>query len=535
MPAGNLTIDVSFTTEKDKTSAYLRWFRANAGAVIQGSQADDYAYMVILPHDFVVETGESMLSVEEGEEVPEESPELSEKPEGFRISAQPENQDATLILQAGSPDALEEGDLLGTDLPFKEGLTEYTITVFPEEESSPSKTYYIKVIKLPDLSLKTFKITKDSYEKGLTLSHDTQTHYIPFMNGFKIETVTNDEKADVLQSPSSIPPLNQSGDPTHVTVTVSKNLDGVPDEYRKKNYTLNLHYDADVAYLTPMATGGISSFIPGETQNSFYEVHIFMVEGDNQTTATKEQVESVLTFNAKPASGTVEVLVVAGGGGGGWSTTSHIPGGGGAGGYISHDAYDISGDADTFAVKVGLGGKPPASVTGGYGSANKGSNGGNSQFGADDSDKRIEAFGGGGGASHGNSIMGAGAKGGSGGGGSASGAGGGADAGVAPDGAIKLASNGSKSGGGGAGGAAQSSSGGKGFSSDISGDLRWYAGGGSAGTANPGNADSSDNPPEAYGAKGGANGEPGTGDGGGSAGAGGSGIVIVRFLHSQTD
>jgi hypothetical protein len=160
MPAGNLTIDISFTTEKDKTSAYLRWLGTNAGTIIQGGAADDYAYMVILPHTYGAETGESaLLEVEGATEDP------TPTAEGFRIYAQAENPDAGLILQAGNPG--DGSDLLNTALPFpKEGLTKYTITVTPEDENSDTKTYYIKVFKVPDLSLKAFKITKGARRIG---------------------------------------------------------------------------------------------------------------------------------------------------------------------------------------------------------------------------------------------------------------------------------------------------------------------------------------------------------------------------------
>jgi hypothetical protein len=294
-----------------------------------------------------------------------------------------------------------------------------------------------------------------------------------------------------------------------------------------------------------MADGGIISFIPGNA-NSFYEVHTFLAPaGGKQTTTTQEQIAGTLTFTTKPVSNKVEVLVVAGGGGGGKGTTAYVPAGGGAGGYIYHDAYDIGGDASAFAVKVGLGGEAPTET--GYGNkaagtigATRGSNGGNSQFGADDSDKRIEAYGGGGGSSHAAATATSGADGGSGGGGVYNpNEGGDAYPGVAPEGATLAGYKGGghyKGAGGGAGGAGgaatganntTSALGGIGVSSDISGETRWYAGGGAAGNVATN--------PEAYGANGDENGAPGTGDGGGSNGAGGSGIVIVRFLHSEAE
>jgi hypothetical protein len=297
--------------------------------------------------------------------------------------------------------------------------------------------------------------------------------------------------------------------------------------------------------------GGEVSFI--EVAGTTYEIHTFRVK---DTTPPGGQEEYELVFDANRPE-TVEVLVVAGGGGGGMSAGTWHAGGGGAGGYISVQSYPIS--ADPIQIKVGGGGAKAATVGSGSKSAVRGGNGGDSVFGG------ITAKGGGGGAGHGSGIENTGGNGGSGGGGTYSRVGGTADPGtVTPDDIIPFSvilgkaggcypssnpngsdagANGSGGGGGGAGsvggapGNGTGALGGIGISSSISGEERWYAGGGTGGAITL-TRDSLNPPPEAYGATGGEDGEPGTGDGGSggggvadklSGGSGGSGIVIVRF------
>ena len=150
---------------------------------------------------------------------------------------------------------------------------------------------------------------------------------------------------------------------------------------------------------------------------TYYEIHTFTTVGMD-----------TLTFSdtaQRPA--TVEVLVVAGGGGGGSTgqkgQSFHRAGGGGAGRYIYASAYPVT-SADPISVAVGGGG------IGGTGQGKHGGTGDDSKFGD------ITAPGGGGGAG---------------------------------------------GGGNGPAAAAQGALGGKGRSSDISGESKWYAGGGAGG------------------------------------------------------
>ena len=232
----------------------------------------------------------------------------------------------------------------------------------------------------------------------------------------------------------------------------------------------------------------------------------------------------------------VEVLVVAGGGGGG----THHGGGGGAGGLIYSNSKSItSGSAIT--VTVG---------NGGAGGSGGGAAGSNSVFGD------LIAIGGGGGGGYPNS----GGSGGSGGGPtnwSVSASGGSGKVGQGFGG--NRVNNGQNNFGGGGGGAGQQggqgkykNNGGDGLPFNISGTLKYYAGGGGSGIYPGYGFDTSPFPSGGLGGGGaGGNGPHGSGTvpiaggtntGGGGGGvadlnqngaAGGSGIVIVRYPGPQ--
>jgi hypothetical protein len=286
----------------------------------------------------------------------------------------------------------------------------------------------------------------------------------------------------------------------------------------------------------PNANGG--NLLITEVDDTYYEIHTFLVD---DITESGGQKAGSLAFSKRPDY--VEVLVVAGGGGGGKTDDTRRAGGGGAGGYIYVPKYPIP--KDSIDVNVGAGGRPPTNYT-------VAGNGGNSVFG------NITAYGGGGGASHADYIASSGMYGGSGGGASASNSGGAATVGKI-DGeivAVKLGSaggsgNGGGSGGGGGGATGMGSSppdnvtfkgamGGAGTQSIISGETRWYAGGGAGGADVVSPPSGAESDLQAYGAIGGNNGDSNTGDGGSggggvsgrlSGGKGGSGIVIVRWKH----
>ena len=247
--------------------------------------------------------------------------------------------------------------------------------------------------------------------------------------------------------------------------------------------------------------------------------------------------------------GKVEVLCVAGGGGGG---RQHAGGGGGAGGLVYNSGFSLTNNTGV-SLTVGQGGL--AGVQGTQAMAN----GGNSTF------STITATGGGKGGEE-NSPQ-DGAAGGSGGGGSGhsgattGGAGTSGQGNAGGGGGTPSADNtyGQAGGGGGAGSAGGDGpegqnnapgNGGAGLAYDISGELRFYAGGGgggswdtTTGTANPGGLGGS-----GVGGKGGCgaanhgfrgqNAVPNTGSGGGGSagsagprdgGCGSNGVVIVRY------
>ena len=233
----------------------------------------------------------------------------------------------------------------------------------------------------------------------------------------------------------------------------------------------------------------------------------------------------------------VEYLIVGGGGGGGgWSTA----GGGGAGGLLQSVTKFSAG---TYTVTVGAGG-----TRGDTGSSRKGSNGGNSQFGAS-----LIVYGGGGGGANTGDLNGL--NGGSGGGGFQ----GNGATGIGGSGVADQGNNGGNGGGGwisGSGGGAGaagtpgvggygSARGGIGKISRIDFNREYYAGGGASG----GCANGDNSGGLGGGGNGGrtnadgTNGASNLGGGGGGGGCyntratfggnGGSGIVIIRYKGKQ--
>ena len=198
----------------------------------------------------------------------------------------------------------------------------------------------------------------------------------------------------------------------------------------------------------------------------------------NQVCGQIEQFATSGTYTVPTNARQIEVLVVAGGGGGGMGWE----GGGGGGGGIIHKKLDVNG-GDVYQVVIGAGGLP-ASDYYGYSPFAPSTNGGDSSFG------NLVAYGGGAGAFEFvyAAINGAAKNGGcGGGGGDLITAGGQGVAGQGYDGGDGL-NNGiwyAGGGGGGAGGPGldpfHGNAGGPGYSSNISGAMQTYSGGG-AGT-----------------------------------------------------
>jgi len=244
----------------------------------------------------------------------------------------------------------------------------------------------------------------------------------------------------------------------------------------------------------------------------------------------------------------VQYLIVAGGGSGGGAAVTSSGGGGGAGGLLTGTLYVNTGI--TYNVVVGAGGAQTSAsqVDGNPGSNSSvfdlvavgGGPGGTWQDGGTDGPTRLEGGSGGGGGGRNGTLGGNGTAGqGFAGGNTHNSTTGAADAG---------------GGGGGAGGVGQRAprgyvpgDGGPGLPSYITGDLRWFAGGGGAGTedgtsyASGGiggggrggsdtdiNAGNSPIAPESGDVNTGGGGGGGSGTGGLAGRAGGSGIVILR-------
>ncbi|GAB3657362.1 hypothetical protein GCM10028791_29830 [Echinicola sediminis] len=244
-----------------------------------------------------------------------------------------------------------------------------------------------------------------------------------------------------------------------------------------------------------------------------------------------------------------EVLIVAGGGGGGQGTGA---GGGGAGGLVHVTSMELV-SGESYAVVVGVGG------AGGTASGKRGENGTNSSF-----NGQVANGGGGGGGGTGSGV-GAGRSGGSGGGNGADNKSNGGN-GVGSQGNNGGVGGGKGQPGGGGGGGAHSpgvsggnnsgGNGGRGLMFSLSGDERWYAGGGGGTTR----TDEKD--PEKQGQGGsdiggdgnnkndvveteevneanGGDGYPNSGSGGGasrtgSGGDGADGVVIIKLSARAT-
>jgi hypothetical protein len=98
----------------------------------------------------------------------------------FALYAQAKNPMANLALAKTFPTEGDDDSEIGfdTELTLAEGLNTYTITVTPQEGESPAKIYTLNVIKLPNLSLKTFKLTgNNSFEQSLAQISE-QTVYV---------------------------------------------------------------------------------------------------------------------------------------------------------------------------------------------------------------------------------------------------------------------------------------------------------------------------------------------------------------------
>ncbi len=233
----------------------------------------------------------------------------------------------------------------------------------------------------------------------------------------------------------------------------------------------------------------------------------------------------------------IEYLIVAGGGGGGSGYAIAGGGGGGAGGYIITNSTLLSG---TYEVIVGLGGNGSPSED----QRHNADNGLNSSF-----NENISIGGGGGGNYVNGSYSYNGFSGGSGGGGAGNAGGGTSTLGQGNNGGGGNGALWAGAGGGGAGGIGQyhweafgdkhAGNGGVGLSSNITGILTYYAGGGAGG----GISGSFDYHGAGGNGGGGSTGQNATinsgGGGGGSAenisgGNGGTGIVIIRYLSNET-
>jgi hypothetical protein len=513
MPDGNLTIEISFTDKADPTNAYLRRFGTSGGELIEGGPSDDYAYMVILPHDFVTETpaASTLLLEQMGGQEEESNEDVVDN--GFYIYAQAENQAAVITLQKGKPGATTEENLFNTALDIEEGLNPYTITVTPEETESQKK-YYIKVIKLPDLSLSEFKVTHSTdFSLDLDTANKTQDVYVPYTSGVKIVATPKTESgATVTILPSDTVSPNSVQTPVTVTVKVWKpELVDLEDEYRQSIYTLNLYYGEGLP--SPLAMGGIVSFTPVSKGGSYDEVHIFRESG------------TLAFLNAPTAENSINawVLVVGGGGGGG---IAHAAGNsGGAGGVAEHEAYPLT--AGSFTVIVGAGGAG-GKVVNSNNYPEDGSNGGDSSFGTESA--LFTAYGGGGGGGNYKGHNPGHSGGSSGGGGNGDVAT--ATKGIAPYGGQTYGNAGAATdrspgytgntmGGGGAGGTGQGNNGGHGITRSITGADVIYAAGGGLNSPVSDAASGSGN-----GGRFGQGATPGM-----RAYNGGSGIVIVRFQH----
>ncbi|MDR2842366.1 MAG: hypothetical protein LBV52_04115 [Spirochaetaceae bacterium] len=462
-------------------------------------------------------------------------------------------------------------------------VTPQRLVYFPEDSTATEKTYTLNVNRLAASDVKTLSSLRIDAAiisfAGTTYSYGTDSAPIEIPASTQTVTLnasTTDHNAIVSVSAVGQTTVNTPADIANATSSVSAQ-GTVSSSTRKLKFTVtvkaqNRNETQDyVIWLertqTPVvdnATGGAVSFFTDTADgNKVYEIHTFAInQGD--TLVNGQKIENLVFSNSAKKPVSVDVLVVAGGGAGGGApndSNSQGSGGGGAGGLIYKTGH-VLGDDLSYQIKVGSGGNSTPEVIG--------ENGKDSQFGADTYPKKLIAPGGGGGAKFAPVKpvgTGNGASGGSGGGavygrikggvvnftyyknGEASSSSQQPDNETAyghPGGGLDTYHQDAKynsmdHGGGGAGTAGSfaaaistGANGGIGLQVDISGEARWYAGGGA------GSAIENFNPDESYGGKSGNPGDEGTGDGGSGGGhvtgrytgaAGGSGIVIVRWEY----
>jgi hypothetical protein len=329
MTPGNIAITVDFTRNPDETTAALSGIYPGAGDISPVFTKNKYDYTIAVPFD---------------------SPE-------FSISAQAENPYLTPVMlpSGGGGDNLLDKDLMAAENggPLSEGLSHYEVSV-SSADGKASATYNINVIRLPDLSLATFKVTKadGSFERDLA-PVGTQDVYVPYTEGISVLAEANDDSgAGVNINPSgSISGLTATS-PVTVSVTVSKPLVNVDASLTSKTYVLKLYYGAGMA-ADPLASGGYVSFIPGEDESFYYEMHTFKTAG----------TYTLSFFDTTTPSITADYLIVAGGGGGGNKSWSDYGGGGGAGGLLYETGKTLT-TSSPMTVTVGAGGA--ANTDGGY-------------------------------------------------------------------------------------------------------------------------------------------------------------------------
>jgi hypothetical protein len=508
MTPGDLTVDLEFTHDfPDPANASLAAVYPSAGSISPDFTKDNFNYTVAVPF------GTTEFSISALAENPYLAPEM--------------------LPEDGSGYSLLDADLMSAENggPLPEGPSNYEITL-TSEDGSVKKTYNIDVICLPDLSLKTFQITRADKDFARDLaSLDQQTVYLPYYEGLTVVAESNDGGASVSVLPSAaVSGLNPIA-PASVTVAVSKGLPGVDPKYTAKSYVLNLYYGEGMAP-EPLAEGGYVSFMPGESGDVYYEVHTFLAPGESTLSFVDKSMRSVQA----------DYLIVAGGGGAGGSRNqaTDCGGGGGAGGLLYKNGETLRLSGGSVSVTVGKGGAGGAVQI-------RGVSGGTSSIG------NVEVIGGGGGGpgseSGRNDVL-CGGDGGSGGGG---GAGGGTSIGNGgnhnnANGVLGNAggAGGTDTSGGGGGGAGGEGNGGNDNSNNMSvggmgwqpsGDsdwikkvitgVEWFSRGGAGGVL-----DASKAVPAVTGTK--------YGDGGAAAnsittpgGKGADGIVIIRFPHTE--
>jgi hypothetical protein len=259
---------------------------------------------------------------------------------------------------------------------------EQTFQVDVTAQDSSSQAYKVKVIRLPNPTIKSVVVThaRSSYSETINNPAQIQPN-LPNINGAQAETyelVFNKlDSSAAITLASTLPgstvanskvTLSLNAEETKsgsITITAKKNIAGSVRE-ASVVFSATLYRPGDAKYPSDtMATGGELRFIKTGGSGVYDELHIFKFD---PATAANGQNSFTLKVNEAPTAKSVKLLAIAGGGAGGNNNfgDSNLAGykgaGGGAGGVYYDKEHSLT--VKTYSVKIGGGGEGQYTASG---------------------------------------------------------------------------------------------------------------------------------------------------------------------------